>query len=594
MKKSIFISIFSAMIFMLTGQMAFAQTAAPEGNFSMALPPNPAPAFNITSFFIPIVIIICVLAGLIAIGLFLRNYIKVPPNMVAIISGRKHRLPDGSIVGFRLVHGGATFRWPVLEKIDYLTLESMSIQTKTTGAITKEGVPLTVAAIANVKIGSDEISLRNASERFLGKEQREIEKIIADTLEAHLRGICCTLSVEAINQDRQAFAQKMISEAASDLTKMGVVIDVWAVQHVEDDQGYLTALGKKRTAEVKRDAQIGEAEALRDSEIKTAEAKRDATVKATNAQREGEVAKNKNLEAVAQATRDLQVKQAEMATEIATKEAIRDQAGPKAKAESEKAVFVAQVAAQEAKAEAETKLQEKLKERKKKELEATVIQQAEADRNKAEIDADAHKKSVSIRAEGDKAAAVTQAEAAKQVAVQEGEGQASKIRALADAEAQKIRAIKTAEAEGQAAILQKTGEAEGAAIRAKLLAEAEGTLKKAEALRQLEDAAKLMFILDRAPAIVEAIGEAAAKALGPAFQSVGAGLAAIDHVTIVETGGGSGQGGVAKFASVAPTAVFQMLQQARALGVDLQPMLAKLGVNVIEQLGVVTPPEKKE
>jgi flotillin len=543
-------------------------------------------SLNLSVLFIPVIVLVCVLAAIIAIAIFLRNYIKVPPNQVAVISGRKRALADGSSVGFRLVSGGATFRWPFLEMVNYMNLEVISIPVSTKKVITKEGVPLNVDAIANVKIGGDESSMGNAAERFLGMQPDEMRHIVENTLEGHLRAICCTLTIEQINSDRQKFAQQMITEAADDLRRMGIVIDALVVQHIQDEQGYLESLGKKRTAEVKRDAEIGQAEAGRDAAIRTAEAQRDATKKGTDAQREGEVTRNKNLEEIAQAERNLRVKQAQLQAEIAAQEAIRDQAGPKSKAESEKAVLVAQVDAQKAKIEAEITLQQKLAERTQQELQATVIRQAEAGRQKALIDAEAYQNATVVRAQGDRDASITKAEANKEVAVREGQGEASKIKLIGEAEAAKTRAVMLAQAEGESAQIKQKGEAEGAAIRAKLLAEAEGTLKKAEAMKQMEEAAKLMFILDRLPTVIDSAGEAAAKALTPAFQAVGSGMASIDKVTIIETGDGGGSGGVAKFASTAPTVFFQVLQQARALGLDPTALFDKLGVKVVENLGV--------
>src|SRR5437867_10009593 len=203
-----------------------------------------------------------------AMALFARNYIKVPPSMVAIFYGRKHTIVDEkgnrATVGFLVVIGGAALRVQLLEKLPIFSLNIMSIQLKIQRAYTKEGVPVTVEAVANVKIAGDDMSLRSASERFLGMGQEEIKGVIFQTLEGHLRAILGTLTVEEINADRKAFAQKMTDEAAVDLKKMGVSIDILTIQQISDEQRYLDALGKKRTAEVKRDAVIGEALAQRD------------------------------------------------------------------------------------------------------------------------------------------------------------------------------------------------------------------------------------------------------------------------------------------------------------------------------------------
>src|SRR5262245_21590187 len=242
---------------------------------------------NVASSLPQMTVAVSILLGLIgmfaAMALFARNYIKVPPSTVAIFYGRKHTFTDDkgnrSTVGFRVVRGGAALRVPVLEQVAYLSLNVISIPLKIAKAYTKEGVAVTVEAVANVKIAGDDVSLRGAAERFLGMSGDQIKGVIFQTLEGHLRAILGTLTVEEINADRQAFAQKMTDEAAVDLRKMGVNIDILTIQQISDEQGYLDALGKKRTAEVKRDAVIGEAQAQRDAMIKSAMADQEGKTK---------------------------------------------------------------------------------------------------------------------------------------------------------------------------------------------------------------------------------------------------------------------------------------------------------------------------
>src|SRR5206468_7968019 len=136
--------------------------------------------------------------------LFSRNYIKVPPNRAAIFSGRKRKTADGRVVGYRIVRGGAALRIPLLEKVDYLELNVMTIPLEIRRAYTLKGVPVSVKAVANVKIKSDDISLRAAAERFLGMPPEQIQRVIFQTLEGHLRAILGTLTVEEVNSDRRS------------------------------------------------------------------------------------------------------------------------------------------------------------------------------------------------------------------------------------------------------------------------------------------------------------------------------------------------------------------------------------------------------
>ena len=156
-----------------------------------------------------------------AMWLISRNYLKVSPNAVAVLSGRKRKLPDGRVVGYRMVRGGAALRIPLLEKVEYLHLNVMTIPLEIKRAYTLKGVPVSVKAVANVKIRGDDTSLQAAAERFLGMTHDQVQKVIFQTLEGHLRSILGTLTVEEVNSDRQSFAQKLTSEAAADLEKMG-------------------------------------------------------------------------------------------------------------------------------------------------------------------------------------------------------------------------------------------------------------------------------------------------------------------------------------------------------------------------------------
>ena len=228
------------------------------------------------------VVVVVVLLTLV-IMVFSR-YTKVGPNQVLIVSGNKHKLEDGTTVGFRIVKGGGTFVMPIFEKVDLLSLELLTIDVQTPEVYTSKGVPVKV----------DGVSIRTAAEQFLGKSQDEIRNIATQTLEGHLRAILGTMTVEEIYQNRDAFASKVQEVAAGDMANMGLGIVSFTIRDIRDTQGYLDALGKPRIAQVKRDAQIAQAEADRDAMIKSSqatqagqEAKFAADSKIAEAQREG-------------------------------------------------------------------------------------------------------------------------------------------------------------------------------------------------------------------------------------------------------------------------------------------------------------------
>src|ERR1700677_843801 len=499
-----------------------------------------------TQFFIPVIVVLVVLSLFVAMALFARNYLKVPPNAVAVLSGRKRKTADGKTVGYRVVDGGATFRFPLLEQVDYLSLNVFTIPLEIKRAYTLKGVPISVKAVANVKIKSDDTSLRAAAERFLGMPSDQIQKVIFQTLEGHLRAILGGLTVEEVNSDRQSFAQKLTSEAAQDLERMGIGVDVLTVQEISDEEGYLDALGKKRTAEVKRDGTIGEAEATRDSKIKSA-----------MAMQEGEKAKFDSDANIAGAQREFNIKQAKFLAEVETQKAMAAQAGPLAQAKARQQVVVEEVRVERMRTQEQIAVQEQEVQRKQKELEATVIKSAEADRQAAILRAEAAKQSAILEAEGEKSAQIALAEAQQEKLKQEGMGRAAAVEAEGRAEAAKIEAM-----------------AQARAIEAQGVAEAQAILKKAEAWKQFNDAAKLQTILERLPAVLQASAGI--------FGAVAAPLGNIDKVVVIEQGNngdGNGTGGIGRVARTGPALIFGLLQQLQALGLDIPSALAQLGVN---------------
>jgi flotillin len=495
---------------------------------------------------IPVVVLLVFMGFLIVLFLFSRNYIKVPPNQAAVFSGRKRKLADGRMVGYRMVKGGAALRIPLLEKVDYLELNVITIPLEIRRAYTLNGVPVSVRAVANVKIRSDDISLQAAAERFLTMTSPQIQNVIFQTLEGHLRAILGTLTVEEINNDRQSFAQKLTSEAASDLERMGIGVDVLTIQEISDEEGYLDALGKRRTAEVKRDAQIGEAQATRDSKIQS-----------SVAMQEGEKVRLDTEANIALAQRELSVKKAQYQAEIEMEQAKAEQAGPLSSAQARQSVIAEEVRIEKIRTQEQISVQEQEILRKEKELEATIVKPADAARIAAIMKAEAAKQSVILEAEGKKMSLIAIAEADQERLHKEGAGRASAVEAEGRAEAAKIEAI---------------GLAQAKAIEAQGLAEATAILKKADAWKEFNEAAKLQTILERLPSILEATA--------PIFGAVAAPLGNIDKVVVIDQGGsGNGAGGMNRFVSAAPAVVFNLLQQLEALGVDVPTVLAQLGIS---------------
>ncbi len=294
----------------------------------------------------PIAIISAVIiAGIMAVIGIIRANLKIcQPNEVLIFSGRQRQLTDGTSVGYRVIQGGRGFRIPLLEKVDRLRLNTIPIDLTVTNAYSKGGIPLTVRAIANVKVASNEAELANAVERLLGKNLGEIQTIAKETLEGNLRGVLATLTPEEVNEDRLKFAKELLAEADNDLSALGLQLDTMKIQSVEDDAGYLDAIGRQQSAHIISAAEIAEAQ-------------------------KNEAAR------LAEATADKSIVQAENEVRI-----LKAQLAAKAHAEEAKVDVAADVAEAQAKqelAEEEIKLAEKR-------MRAEVVVKAEAERQAKE------------------------------------------------------------------------------------------------------------------------------------------------------------------------------------------------------------------
>ena len=425
--------------------------------------------FGIVALVVGAVVIVLFLG----ISLFVSRYVKVGPDEALIVSGRKKKLSNGEVVGFRIVKGGATFVWPILETSKTISLRIMPLDVNSS-AYTSQGVQVTVDGVAQIKIDSSQEAIATAAEQFLSLKEEEIRRIATQTLEGHLRSIVGNLTVEEINQNRDVFAQKVQELAAGDLANMGLRIISFTIREIADKNGYLESLGKAQIARVQRDAVIGQAEAKRDADIKSAEA-----------MQAGQTAKFLAETKVAESNRDKEMKVSEYQASINEKKAESDLSYDKKKYVVDQEVQKEAIQVEIVRKQKEIELNEQEILRKEKELEATVKKPAEADKFKTQVDADASKYKTEVYAE---------AERIKRSKEAEGQSYAIKAEGLAKAEA--IKAAGLAEAE----IIRAKGEAEAAAM-----------MKKAEAYKMFNDAAMAQMVIEKLPEIAQAIAQPLSK-----------------------------------------------------------------------------------
>ncbi len=451
---------------------------------------NPA----IPGGYVLLAIVVIALTGLIGIAVVLSRYTKVGPNDVLIVSGKRHRYadPDGTerTRGFRIVKGGGTFVYPVVEKVDVLSLELLTIDVQTPEVYTSKGVPVKVDGVAQIKVKGDDISIATAAEQFLSKKTEDIKNIAMQTLEGHLRAILGTMTVEEIYQNRDAFASKVQEVAAGDMANMGLGIVSFTIRDIRDTQGYLDALGKPRIAQVKRDAQIAQAEADRDAMIRSSQA--------TQAGQEAKFAADTKI---AEAQRDYQSNVAQYQAAVNQKKAEADLAYDLQKYKTGQLVKAEEVQVNIIEKQKQIELQQQEVLRKQRELEANVQKPADAERYRVETLANATKFQLETEAAGAATAAKAKGFASAEVA---------KATGLAEAEANKARGL------AEAAIIEAQGKATASAMQ-----------QKAESFKQYNEAAVIEMIVRVLPDVAGRISEPLAK---------------MEKMVVINSGGGLGGG----------------------------------------------------
>jgi flotillin len=454
---------------------------------------------------IPVVAGLAIIAVLFGMALLARMFRKAGPHEALIIYGLR---------GTRIVKGGGTIIFPMIEQCRELSLELMSFDVAPQQSLyTKQGVAVTIEAVAQIKVKSDPESIRTAAEQFLTKRPEQREGLIRLVMEGHLRGIIGQLTVEQIVKEPEMVADRMRSTCADDMNKMGLEVVSFTLKEVRDKNEYITNMGRPDIARIKRDAEVAAAEADRDIAIKRAEATRASAVAKAQADQERVAAETASLAKQAEAERDLDIKKASYLEMTKKAQATADKAYEIETNVMQQQVVTEGVRVQQVERESQVKVQEAEIARRERELIATVLKPAEIERQRIEALANAE----------------------RQRLISEAEGRASAIRAQGEAEAE---------------IIFKKGEAEARAMNV-----------KAEAFQEYNQAAVVDKLISSLPEIVRALSEPLGK---------------VDKVTIVSTGNGDAAGAykltgdITKIAAQVP-ALFEALS-----GMQMSELLSKV------------------
>src|SRR5437016_6944290 len=412
-----------------------------------------------------------VVATLMLLTVFARLYRKAGPHEALVVYGFR---------GTRIVKGRGTVIFPMIENWHELSLELMSFDVAPQQDLyTRQGVAVTVEAVAQIKVKSDPESILTAAEQFLTKSDEEREGLIRLVMEGHLRGIIGQLTVEEIVKQPEMVGDRMRATCADDMNKMGLEVISFTIKEVRDKNEYITNMGRPDIARIKRDADVAAAEAERDTAIKRADAQRAAAVARAQADQERVMAETLSAAKQAEAQRDLEVKKATFKEMITKQQAQADKAYEIQTNVMQQQVVAEAVKVKQVEKEQEIKVQEAEILRHERELIAQVLKQAEVEKRRIETLAEAEKLRLTMEAEGHAAATRTQGEA-------------------------------------EAEIIYKKGEAEAKAMNI-----------KAEAYQEYNQAAVLEKLITGLPEIVRALASPLAK---------------VDKITVVSTGNGTATG----------------------------------------------------
>ena len=363
-------------------------------------------------------VILVAIVGLFILIKLIPRYRIAPPDTALIISGLlrrsyKVRNPDGTVAakkfGYRIVRGGATFFIPGIERIDQLDMCLMQVDIKTAQPVpTKEYISVLVDAVANIKIGSDDLSIATAAEQLLHYNSEQIKSLAKDVLEGNMREIIGQMTIAELVQNRDKFAQESIKAAMSDMSNMGLEIINLTIQNFSD-----------------KDGQVIETMAIQN----VVEKERDAAIARARAQQEGHKAEIEAAAAIAEQDKQLALLQAGYKIESDREKAKADEAYRIEQERVRKTFEAERAAAELTRLEKETELKKQEVEIERERLNVEIREKAAAEKDALQFKAEAEKFERQAKADAQLYEAAKEADAIRM----RGEAEAEAIRKKAEA-----------------------------------------------------------------------------------------------------------------------------------------------------------------
>lgn len=362
---------------------------------------------------LPLIIIAVAVVIFAIVVVFASRYKKCPSDKIMVIYGKVGTNRDGTQRSAKCIHGGAAFIVPIVQSYDYLDLTPLSIPVDLTNALSHQNIRVDVPSRFTVGISTEVGVMQNAAERLLGLKLAEIQELAKDIIFGQLRLVIATMDIEEINTDRDKFLDAVSGNVETELKKIGLRLINVNVTDIDDESGYIAALGKEAAAKAINDAKISVAEADRNGAIGASAAEKDQRINVSRANSEAIAGENEAKAKIAESDATRREREAE-----ANKRAVAAENIQAARALEES--YAAQRDAENARATLE-----------KARLEADIIVKAEIAKKEAELKAEAEAEQMRRKARGEADAILMkmQAEAAgaREILVKQAEGLAQVV-----------------------------------------------------------------------------------------------------------------------------------------------------------------------
>lgn len=354
---------------------------------------------------------------------FAQRYKRCPPDKVMVVYGRTDKGKAS-----RTIHGGAALVWPLIQDYAFLSLNPITINIDLRNALSLQNIRINVPSTFTIGVSTESHIMANAAERLLGLKQPEIEEMAKEIIFGQLRLTVASLTIEQINQDRDAFLELTRTNVDTELQKIGLYLINVNLVDITDESDYIESIGKKAASTAVENARVDVANAERDGAVGAAKADR---------AREIEVAEN-----LAQAEKGRKTAEADQRVYVGQQEALAISGENAAKAE------VAQSDADLAEAEAAAKQRADI---------ATAQSQAAIERARYTEEEERLRASDIVREQIQKQQIEIAAEAEAERQRRVARGEADAILAIYEAEAAGVKKVLEAKATGYEGLVTSTG-----------------------------------------------------------------------------------------------------------------------------------------